>query len=216
MNYTDKIKITIIGEEDTGKTFFCRRLLNPNFFETEYSSTLGVDFFLYRYKTKNKLIQANIWDLTGNDKFYPIIHSYLKNNNFFLLFCDVTNIQSIKSLNKWIDRIRQENTYKNKLFISIICSKNDSKKTTQKINNLNIEEYIKNFSEQFHCNSYKNGNIYYTDKNSNNQKIIQEIISEYFKFQSYFGKINLNSKKPKNKKKCWQKFTYCIKNIFTK
>lgn len=216
MNYTDKIKITIIGEANTGKTFFCRRLLNINFFETTYSSTLGVDFFLYRYKTKNKIIQANLWDLTGNDKFYPIIHSYLKNCDFFLLFCDSTNIQSVKLLNKWIERIRQENTYKNKLFISIICSKNDNKKTTQKINNLNIEEYLKNFSEQFHSNSYKNGNIYYTDKNTNNEEIIQEIISEYFKFLSYFGKINHNSKKPKNKKHCWKKFTYCIKKIFTK
>ena len=218
--YTDMVKITIVGDQNTGKSFFCKKLLNSDYFETIYSPTLGVDFFLYRYKTKsntqNKNIQVNLWDLSGNPKFFCILNNYLKQSNFFLLFCDVTNIQSVKSLQNWIEKIRKENTYHQQNFISIICTKNDKPKTTDTINNLTINEYIQNFTEQFHNDNFINGTIYYIEKNTDRKKIIKNIISEYFKFNTHFPKSfnSIYDTEISTNKNCWIKFTECIKNIF--
>lgn len=221
MSLLERVRIVFLGDENTGKTFFCNKIKNDKLdLHNYYIPTIGVDFltyiFTYKIKNNNKsnLYNINIWDIAGNPKFLPITKKYLYKNNFFVFFCDATNIESFKSLNKWLDLIREENTFDIKIFCTIICTKIDKITTDVIVNNFTIDEYLYNFSEQFHDDNLQNGKIFFIDKNTNSKKIIDEITTDYLHFIQFY-KNNTQITKYKHTKSKWQKFKSIFKfNIF--
>ena len=106
MNF--KIKFTLLGETSVGKTSLFHRYIY-NKFPENYQSTIGVDSQIKGIEFKGYKINAHIFDTAGLEKFHSITKLYLKYTHGFFLVFDLTNRNSLKGLNNWIEEIKLVN-----------------------------------------------------------------------------------------------------------
>ena len=98
------IKLVILGDSSIGKSCLILRYKNDLFDENQVS-TIGVEFVPKTIVIDDKDIKLHIWDLSGQEKFYPITSSYYRNAHGILLAFDLTNMESFKNLNRWMKDI---------------------------------------------------------------------------------------------------------------
>ena len=94
-------KIIMIGDTNTGKTSTLYSLQNYKL-DTTPSSTIGVEFAAILYKHAAKIFKFQIWDTAGQEKFHSITKSFFKNSTIAMLFCDLTNYKTFRSLPSWL------------------------------------------------------------------------------------------------------------------
>lgn len=106
-NYSSKYKICVIGESNAGKTSILNNICKNNY--KTPNPTIGVDFFSKIVKGKYNEMKLIFWDLSGNDNFRPIITSYFRDVDLFILVIDLTT-DEFKATNKWIKIIKKHRT----------------------------------------------------------------------------------------------------------
>ncbi len=105
-DYDYSFKIIIIGESGVGKSGIFSRFTR-NYFDLDTKATLGVEFFSKSLKIKGKSIKAQVWDTAGQERFRALTKSYYKGAAGVLLVFDITNRDSFKNLDKWIEEVRE-------------------------------------------------------------------------------------------------------------
>jgi len=80
--------------ESVGKTSFANRVANNSFSE-KYKSTIGVKIFNHIYSENEEYI---IWDIEGGSSTISSNPTYFRGSNAYLIVCDVTNQESIDSI----------------------------------------------------------------------------------------------------------------------
>lgn len=103
-SYDVLVKTLVIGDAGVGKSTFCTRLTTGNF-HRNYSSTIGIDFFIKFIEIYNKVFKLQIWDTAGQEKFQSIISSYFRNSQLVIVMVDLNNPNGLTNLNKWLDKI---------------------------------------------------------------------------------------------------------------
>ena len=87
-NNDDKIKVAIVGSQETGKTILEEYLKDGSLEFEDYYPTIGLDFgeikvLLY----KNNIYNIAIYDTSGQPRFFSITKSVMENAHiFFILF----------------------------------------------------------------------------------------------------------------------------------
>ncbi|CAF0870396.1 unnamed protein product [Didymodactylos carnosus] len=105
-------KILIIGDSGIGKTSILQRFAN-DYFAPDYVATIGVDFQIRTIDIDSKDIKLQVWDTAGQDRFKCIVSSFYRGANGVLVCFDITNIESFRNVDTWIDEIQRycpENT----------------------------------------------------------------------------------------------------------
>lgn len=118
-------KIILVGDSKVGKTTFFNLLQNNRNFQT--ISTIGVDYTILHYKVNGKKIKIIVWDTAGQDRFNSIIRSYFRNICGVILMYDLTNIDTLHSLEKWLTLINYENKCTHHHPILLVGNKKDKK-----------------------------------------------------------------------------------------
>ncbi|TFG20939.1 MAG: GTP-binding protein [Promethearchaeota archaeon] len=97
-----RIKITILGESNVGKTSLVSRYCQ-NKFPTEYKATLGADFTTKNIVFNDKKVELVIWDIAGTTSIEidQMSDYYLQGSNGCLLVFDLTQSKSLKQLSFW-------------------------------------------------------------------------------------------------------------------
>jgi small GTP-binding protein len=99
-------KVVLVGEAGVGKTSLVKRFVH-NKFDEKYQKTLGTNVYKkdveVEIRLKKKTIHLQIWDLLGQKAFQSIIKSAFRGARGIMLVCDITNMESIKNLETWID-----------------------------------------------------------------------------------------------------------------
>ena len=160
-NYT--VNFIIIGNPNVGKTNIVYRFVNGEFI-SDYQNTITVDFSTKKVKIDNKILKLQIWDTGGSEKFSSIRQPYYKNAACAIIVYDITNEESFKSIDKWIEEC--DYCYNNNLIIALVGNKSDlskdrkvseedGKKLKERYNKYNIEFY-----ESSALNGYNIGNIF--------------------------------------------------------
>jgi small GTP-binding protein len=103
--YDKKYKIILVGSDNVGKTSILHRYFNNDFL-IDYNSTIGVDFIAKVIDYNNNKYKLHIWDTGGFTDYQKILNSYFKNGDLFLFVFDLNRINSIYSLEKWIDHVK--------------------------------------------------------------------------------------------------------------
>ena len=86
----------------SGKSSFMSYYLNQTA-SSSYTPTLGVDTGKKMIENKNGSVSnINIWDFSGKLDFLDIRNEFYKDANVVLLFMDLSNKNSIDSLDYWI------------------------------------------------------------------------------------------------------------------
>ena len=71
-------KVIIIGKYGVGKTTIISKLMNKEI-ENEYAPTMSIDIKNLQMKVNDKIIQIQIWDCCGNDKYAQSMPNLFKN-----------------------------------------------------------------------------------------------------------------------------------------
>ena len=99
---TTTCNIILLGDTGVGKSAFVRRLVKK-YFSQSYISTIGVDYCKYEY---NDTI-INIFDTAGQERFQALCSTYYKKANGVILLYDVKNMESLKNVSKWVEKVNR-------------------------------------------------------------------------------------------------------------
>ena len=174
-NYT--VNFIIIGNPNVGKTNIVYRFVNGEFI-SDYQNTITVDFSTKKVKIDNKILKLQIWDTGGSEKFSSIRQPYYKNAACAIIVYDITNEESFKSIDKWIEEC--DYCYNNNLIIALVGNKSDlskdrkvseedGKKLKERYNKYNIEFY-----ESSALNGYNIEEIFFNSCRKVNELIKNE------------------------------------------
>lgn len=114
-DYDLSFKIIITGDSEVGKTTFIKLYSTGE--ALLICPTIGVDFTTTGINIENKNFRLQVWDTAGQERFRSIISRFYKNSHGCIILFDLTNYKSFKSLEYWINQIRENAKRDNPIII---------------------------------------------------------------------------------------------------
>ena len=103
-----KLKVTLIGESQVGKTSLINQYVN-NKFEDEYLMTIGNDKMIKEIEINENKVRLEIWDTIGQKDLRNANKIFMKNTNIALIVYDITNKKSFENLNEFYKELIKMN-----------------------------------------------------------------------------------------------------------
>ena len=121
-------KVILIGNTAVGKTSLFKKLTSGQFSEKNISTigmdkkSLQVEIEVNENNTKvNKNVEISLVDTAGQERFRAITKSYFKESDGILLLYDITNKDSFKNVETWINSINESlGNHRNSKYIIIL------------------------------------------------------------------------------------------------
>ena len=127
-----EIKIVLLGDPAVGKSSLVQRFCVGKF-EDKYKITIGGAYLQKDVKLKNgDTLKLHIWDTGGQEKFRSMASLYYKDAVAAILVYDVSNPETLDSLDYWINELNNNADNKNLIF-SIAGNKCDLPNDVKKI-----------------------------------------------------------------------------------
>ena len=103
-------KVVLIGNTAVGKTSLFKKISTKEFSEKNIS-TIGMDKktlqFILNINGANKEFSISLVDTAGQERYRSITKTYYKESDGILLLYDVTNRDSFKNVNMWLESIQE-------------------------------------------------------------------------------------------------------------
>lgn len=77
-----------------------------NKYPTQYSSTLGVDYFDKHLEIKDNNIHLNVWDFSGKADFLDIRNEFYKEGSVVLIVMDLSTKKCLDTCDSWLKEVR--------------------------------------------------------------------------------------------------------------
>ena len=101
-------KIVLLGDPSVGKSSLVQRFYSDKF-DDKYKITIGGAYIQKDVKLKNgDTLKLHIWDTGGQEKFRSMAELYYKDSVAAILVYDVSNKESLDSLDYWINELRSK------------------------------------------------------------------------------------------------------------
>ena len=139
------MKYLVVGDSGVGKTSLLVRYCDDTF-QTEYLTTIGVDFKIKRIEHQGQQITLNIWDTAGQERFRNITKSFYKGAHGIVLTYSITDPNSYSHIEKWVDQIKE--TGNADIVMILVGSKSDLK-DERKVSYKQGEELADRYSIDF-------------------------------------------------------------------
>jgi len=182
-------KIILVGNDAVGKTSIISKYYNE--MDENYNYSITKEKIKTKVEIKNKIIELDIWDTVGQEKYRSVNKIFMKSTEIALLIYDITNRKSFEDLEFWYNEVI-ENCNNTIVVIAIAANKSDL-----------YEQQVVDFSEALEFGKNKNINII-KETNSfdfeNINDLFNEILLEYVdKKYSDDHEINENDYKEDDK-----------------
>lgn len=102
-------KIILIGDSSVGKTNILTRF-TLNEFSNDLKSTIGVDFFTKKIPIDNKVIETQIWDCAGQERYKSVSRFYFRGANGIILVYDISKRETFIHIGDWLSEIRDHSS----------------------------------------------------------------------------------------------------------
>ena len=186
----DKIfyKMIIIGDSNSGKKNILKKVSSGTFNEKSIS-TIGMDnrtlFFTINTEEGEKEIEIQLWDTAGQERFRSVTSSYYNSSQGLLLVYDITKKESLDSINKWIETVKDSLEDEENLLMFLLGNKDLA------IENPDRREITSEYAENF-C---KENNLFWAGEHCL-KDITDEQIKEMLKKFSLeiYKKVGINKK----------------------
>jgi len=93
-------KILVIGDVCTGKTSAIQRYAYKRF-DVTHKATIGVDFALKTVRVDQEILNVQLWDIAGQERFIGLTSAYYKHAVAALVVFDITNEKSLLNAVSW-------------------------------------------------------------------------------------------------------------------
>ncbi len=118
-------RLILLGDTAVGKTCLFKKL-TFGIFKDKNVSTIGIDRRTFKVKsdleekdgtTKSQLVQINLTDTAGQERYKALTKSYYKSSDAAIILYDITDKQSFINIDNWIQSINastsqiDKNTY---------------------------------------------------------------------------------------------------------
>jgi len=103
------LKIIILGSVSVGKSSLMKRYINDRFHIGSMKPTIGVDFSTKVIESGDVIINLQIYDTAGQEKYhYQLGQQFYRNADGILLVYDLSrpSKESLDQLNRWLDEIK--------------------------------------------------------------------------------------------------------------
>ena len=151
-----EIKICLLGDVSVGKTSIASRFCK-NTFNENYINTIGGAYQQQNIVLNNGAkMKLHIWDTSGQDRFRSMTNLYYRDAQVAILTYDVTNEQSLESLNYWLqelnDKVDQDN-----MLLCLAGNKNDVDPSEKKVPTSKGKQFAEEHNMVFYETSAKTG-----------------------------------------------------------
>lgn len=121
-----EVKVVVLGDANVGKTSITMQYCK-NVFQNAYIATIGAAFLQKRIVKDGNVINYQIWDTGGSERFRSMAKIYYNGAKVAILVCDITDSESLKSLEYWLGEI-SKNTQMDNTIMCLACNKIDLEK----------------------------------------------------------------------------------------
>lgn len=119
-----RLKVVTLGDVACGKTSCIARFMYDAY-DRHYRATLGIDFLTKMVSVDGRNVRMQLWDTAGQEKFFALLPSYIRNSAGAILMFDVTNRESFLNTRKWADLVHQERGADSGIVIFLVGNKID-------------------------------------------------------------------------------------------
>ena len=134
-----KIKISIIGDKDGGKTSIVNTFLDKKI--TNPSSTIGIDFFTKSIAFGDQRLSVTLWDTAGAERFNALTQTYLRNSDVIIIVYDLAKKTS--NIGQWMRQAEQTRP----TIVGILGNKTD----ITRVNTENLQDILYPWLRQNWC-----------------------------------------------------------------
>jgi small GTP-binding protein len=148
-------KVVLLGETGVGKTSIIAQFME-NEFSDDQPATTGATFVSKSLHIRhfNKLLNFEIWDTAGQEKFRSLSKMFYKDSAVVILVYDITNTKTFDELQYyWINQIKEHAP--KKIIIAIAANKSDLAKREQ-VDEEQARLFARNIGAIFKITSAKN------------------------------------------------------------
>ena len=144
------LRIGIFGESRVGKTSLIQYFItkqSKKTFSTESPEMHRLTLTIKPHEEELD-IEATIFDTPGQERYYSMVKQYFEGLDGIILVYDVSNVESFKKVNNWIDKLK-ENLDDSKIVIFLVGNKIDipERKVTQQEGENKAKEFNYIFQE---------------------------------------------------------------------
>lgn len=156
-------------------------------YQAKYKATIGASFASKEIFVEDKAVLVQVWDTAGQERYRSIGAMFYRGSDFCLLVCDITDLESLNSLERWkADFLSQVDPLDRDGFPFVVLANKVDKYTDSKERKAAVEQ-VKNW-----CNKHNKIPFYETSaKNGLN-------VAEAFNAAAELALRNKESNKPLN------------------
>ena len=151
-----EIKICLLGDVSVGKTSIASRFCK-NSFNENYINTIGGAYQQQNIVLNNGAkIKLHIWDTSGQDRFRSMTNLYYRDAQVAILTYDVTNENSLDSLNYWLNELNDKVEIDNML-LCLAGNKTDVDQSEKRVPTSKGKAFAEQHNMLFYETSAKTG-----------------------------------------------------------
>ena len=151
-----EVKICLLGDVNVGKTSIASRFCK-NSFTDNYINTIGGAYQQQNIVLNNGAkIKLHIWDTSGQDRFRSMTNLYYRDAQVAILTYDVTNEQSLESLNYWLNELNDK-TEINDMLLCLAGNKIDVEASKRQVSTSKGKAFAEEHNMIFFETSAKTG-----------------------------------------------------------
>ena len=144
------IKLVVIGDQYTGKTFFIVNLINgyDSLDFEEYRYTNGASYCSKRFCYNNKEYSFDVWDTAGAEKYITLVKFFFRDADIVFVFFECGNKISFEIAKSLVQSVKAE-TLNHNVAIILVGNKYDLNLVQKRaMDPLCDEEEILNFADE--------------------------------------------------------------------
>ena len=151
-----EVKICLLGDVNAGKTSIASRFCK-NSFTDNYINTIGGAYQQQNIVLNNGAkIKLHIWDTSGQDRFRSMTNLYYRDAQVAILTYDVTNEQSLESLNYWLNELNDKVEIDN-MVLCLAGNKSDIESSKRQVSTAKGKAFAEEHNMIFYETSAKTG-----------------------------------------------------------
>lgn len=114
--YDLSFKLIVVGDSGVGKSCLTLKA-TKNYFEDNYSPTVGFEFFTFNVKINDQNIKLQIWDTCGQEVYRSLIASFYRNSSLAIMVYSIDDENSFNHLDSWLNEIKSQSSADIKVFL---------------------------------------------------------------------------------------------------